>query len=158
MIDGYEVQRILQLILARITYKGSSSNRTIMPKHKIIYWIPRILSILFILFLAIFSLDVFDEGLGFWQTILGLFMHNIPALILLLFTIIAWKRPLVGAVAYIFAGALYLVLMTMVGVPRFQALSMSIIIAGPALLVGILFLVEWRTIPRTSTPHGNRIS
>ena len=52
-----------------------------MPK-KLIYWSPRILLILFILFLALFSLDVFDEAAGFWQTALALLMHNLPSLIL----------------------------------------------------------------------------
>ena len=42
--------------------------------NKFIFWTPRILAILFILFLALFSLDVFDGNYGFWGTILGLFI------------------------------------------------------------------------------------
>lgn len=52
--------------------------------NKYIFWTPRILSILFILFLAMFSLDIFEGNYGFWGTIVGLFMHNIPAMILLI--------------------------------------------------------------------------
>ena len=48
--------------------------------NKFIYWTPRILAILFILFLAMFSLDIFEGNYGFLGTIAGLFMHNIPAL------------------------------------------------------------------------------
>lgn len=63
--------------------------------NKFIYWTPRILSIIFILFLAIFSLDIFDMKLGFWETILGLFMHNIPVFILLAVLLIFWKHEIV---------------------------------------------------------------
>ena len=48
--------------------------------NKFIYWTPRVLSILFLIFLALFSLDIFEMNLGFWGTIVGLFMHNALAL------------------------------------------------------------------------------
>ncbi len=65
-----------------------------------IYWTPRVLSILFVLFLMMFSLDIFDMNLGFWGVLLGLFMHNIPALILALFVWWAWKNDLVGVIVF----------------------------------------------------------
>ena len=46
--------------------------------NKFIYWAPRILSIIFILFLAMFSLDVITPDASFGEIIVGLFMHNIP--------------------------------------------------------------------------------
>ncbi|MDD5043705.1 MAG: hypothetical protein PHD51_03505 [Patescibacteria group bacterium] len=111
--------------------------------NQFIYWTPRILSIIFILFLMLFSLDIFDGNYGFWGTILGLFMHNIPALILLIVLLISWKYEIVGGVTFILAGLLYLA--DIVITPKFQwsALSYSLIIAGPAFLIGILFLVGW---------------
>ncbi len=113
--------------------------------NKFIYWAPRILSILFVLFLMMFSLDIFDGNYGFWGTILGLFMHNIPALILLAVVIISWKRELVGAIAFILAGLLYICLTIFNrDIPWYLALSWSMTIAGPALLVGILFFIGWR--------------
>jgi hypothetical protein len=77
---------------------------------KFIFWTPRILSIIFIAFLALFSLDVFMEGASFWQILGGLFMHNIPVFILVAILIIAWKREIVGAVAFFLAGLLYIIL------------------------------------------------
>jgi len=115
--------------------------------NKFVFWIPRILAILFILFLALFSLDIFDGNYGFLGTILGLFMHNIPAMILLIIIIISWKHELVGAIAFILAGILYIarLLITAMMNPPFEwyMLSWSITIAGPAFLVGILFLIGW---------------
>lgn len=114
---------------------------------KSIYWTPRILSIIFILFLAMFSLDIFEMNLGFWGTILGLFMHNIPVLILLVVLLISWKYEWVGGVAFILAGILYIVrlVITIMANPPYQwyMLSWSVQIAGPAFLIGYLFFINW---------------
>jgi hypothetical protein len=115
--------------------------------NKFVYWAPRILSIMFILFLMLFSLDIFDMELDFWGTALGLFMHNIPALFLLVILIISWKYEIVGGIVFTLAGTLYIarLLMTILRTPPPQwfMLFWSLPIAGPALLVGILFLVCW---------------
>lgn len=111
---------------------------------KFVYWAPRILSILFVLFLMLFSLDIFEGNYGFWGTLLGLFMHNIPALILLAIVIISWKHEIVGGVAFILAGLAYIVMVMMSGIAWYIALSWSMTIAGPAFLVGILFLINWK--------------
>ena len=115
---------------------------------KFTYWSPRILSILFILFLSLFSLDIFDLRLGFWGTILGLFMHNIPSLVLTAILIISWKHEIVGGIVFILAGMLYIAqLLTTIltNTPhQWFMLSWSLTISGPAFLVGILFLVNWR--------------
>ena len=111
--------------------------------NKFIYWTPRILGIIFILFLMMFSLDVFEPGLTVWQIAIGLFIHNIPALFLLLILIISWKYEIVGGVTFILAGLLYIRLLAMN--PKFEwyMLSWSLIIAGPAFLIGILFTINW---------------
>jgi hypothetical protein len=75
---------------------------------KVLYWIPRILSILFICFLTIFSFDVFEPGKGIGEILLGLFMHNIPSIIMAVLLAIAWKKKIVGAVSYFSAGLLYI--------------------------------------------------
>lgn len=125
--------------------------------NKFIYWAPRILSILFILFLMMFSLDIFDMKLNFWGTLLGLFMHNIPAFILIAVLVIAWKHELVGAIAFAVAGLLYILRTTITiinsGMPRWIILSWSLTIAGPAFLVGILFLINWLKKKKGYTSH-----
>ncbi|VVB81491.1 Uncharacterised protein [uncultured archaeon] len=110
--------------------------------NRFIYWSPRILSILFLLFLAMFSLDIFDAGYDFWGTVLGMFMHNIPVLVLLVVLIISWKYEIVGGVVFILAGLLYII-SAMSRVEWHLALLWSTMIAGPAFLIGILFLVNW---------------
>ena len=79
---------------------------------KLVYWTPRVLSILFICFLAMFSLDVIQPGLSFGQILIGLIMHNIPVFILIAILTIAWRKEIVGAIGFIGAGLLYIGFMT----------------------------------------------
>jgi hypothetical protein len=114
---------------------------------KWIYWTPRILSMIFVLFLALFSLDVFDSCTSFFNCALGLFMHNIPALILLIVLIISWKYEIVGGIAFILAGLLYIVaIITNVFRAEFEwfMLSWIIQISGIAFFIGIMFLIGWK--------------
>ena len=110
---------------------------------RFLYWTPRILSILFLCFLAIFSLDVFDSCKGVMDCALGLFMHNIPVLVLLVVLIISWKYEIVGGIAFILAGLLYISLLFFNPEFEWYMLSWSLTIAGPAFFVGILFLLNW---------------
>jgi len=91
-----------------------------------------------------FSLDVFESGLTLWQIVVGLFMHNIPALLLLIVLIISWKHEIVGGIVFILAGLFYVLMLTMDSKFEWYMLSWAITIAGPAFLVGILFLMNWR--------------
>lgn len=115
---------------------------------KLVYWVPRILSILFILFLAMFSLDVIEPGRSIGEILIGLIMHNIPVFILIGLLIIAWKHELVGAVTFITAGLLYSGLTVFSAIqsdlPWYLSISWSLTIAGPAFLVGIMYLLNWK--------------
>jgi K+-sensing histidine kinase KdpD len=122
--------------------------------NKFIYWTPRMLGIIFVLFLMMFSLDVFEPGLTAQQIAIGLFMHNIPALFLLLILIISWRHEIVGGVFFILAGLLYILFLAIN--PKFEwyMLSWSVIIAGPAFLIGILFIKNW--LKKTPNSSGKR--
>ncbi|MFC1769069.1 hypothetical protein ACFLZX_04870 [Nanoarchaeota archaeon] len=97
-----------------------------------------------------FSLDIFDMDLDFWGTLLGLFMHNIPALILLVVLLISWKYEIVGGIVFILAGIFYIAMVSMN--PNFgpDILIPILIISGPAFLIGTLFLIGW--IKKRSKP------
>ncbi len=113
---------------------------------KWIYWTPRIVSIFFILFLALFSLDVFGNGLGFWETLGAFLVHNLPSLLLTLILIISWKREIVGGIAFILAGLAYIVSIMVNSIKNgfeWYYLAWIIQISGIAFFIGILFLVNW---------------
>jgi hypothetical protein len=88
------------------------------------------------------SLDVFSTELGFWQTLGALFIHNIPALVLLIVLLISWKYEIVGGISFILSGLLYIVLL-MRQPFEWYMIYWSIQIAGIAFLIGILFLIGW---------------
>jgi len=115
-----------------------------MKGNKFIYWAPRILSIIFILFLSLFSLDIFDMNLGFWGIILGLFMHNIPSIILIALLIVAWKYDIVGAIAFISAGILYIMLLLTSSNFELFMLSWILLISLPCFILGILWILSWK--------------
>lgn len=113
--------------------------------NKFIYWTPRVLSITFLFFMALMSLDVFSPGLSAGQIALGLLMHNIPVFILAAVLWISWKREIVGGVIFTLAGAFYVV-MTLIQMLRTSAwymMSWNVTVAGPAFLIGILFIINW---------------
>jgi hypothetical protein len=104
---------------------------------KILFWTPRIAGILFILFLSLFALDIFDAKLGFWETMVELFMHLIPSILLAIAIVIAWKREWFGAL--LFAGWAIWYVASVRGFPW----SVYALIAGLPLLIGLLFLAGW---------------
>jgi hypothetical protein len=109
------------------------------PLGQILFWAPRILGILFAIFISIFALDVFDAGYGFWETLLALGMHLIPTGLVLVILLLAWRWAWLGGILFPVLGLLYLV--TAWG--RFDW-SAYVVISGPLILEGILFLVDWR--------------
>lgn len=111
-----------------------------MPKvlKQILFWTPRILSILFVLFLSLFALDVFGEGYNFWQTALALLIHLIPSIVLVAALVLAWRWEWVGAALFIGFGIWYLV----ISWGKFNWTA-PVVIAGVPMLVGVLFLVGW---------------
>ncbi len=108
------------------------------PTRRILYWSPRILTILFAAFISIFALDVFDETEGFFPTALALLMHLTPTFLILLFLAVAWRREWIGGLLYVGLGIVYIA--TTFG--RFP-LGVYFTIAGPLLLMGALFFVNW---------------
>lgn len=109
---------------------------------KKLYWTPRILALVFITFMALMSLDIFDMKLNFWQTLAALFMHNLPVFILLTILIISWKREIVGGIAFNLAGLAYIFLLLKSGFEWYM-LGWALQISGIAFLIGILFLKGW---------------
>ena len=105
--------------------------------EKFLYLSPRILSLLFVGFLSLFALDVFNEYQG-WELVIAFFIHLIPSLVLLIGVIIAWRYSIVGTVIFFGFTAWYL---WEAGFDR--PWSWYAVIVGPALIVGCLYLADW---------------
>ncbi len=113
----------------------------------LIYWAPRVLGILMVLFLALFSLDVFELSSNPTDLILGLLVHNIPSFLLIGLLVISWRREWVGAVIYPLLGLGY-------SISNLSAhWSVHLAISGPLILIGLLFLLSWNSKRRPVPAH-----
>lgn len=79
------------------------------PTKRILYWTPRVLCILFALFITLFAFDVFAEGLSVPKVILALLLHLIPTAVIVIVLIISWRREWVGAIVYVALAVAYLI-------------------------------------------------
>lgn len=104
--------------------------------NKIIYYLPRYLAILFIVFVSIFAFDVFEMGGSSWQKIGGFLIHLIPSFLLLIALFVAWKKELIGGILFIILGILV--------VFRTNSILSALPIIIPSLIIGILFLIGWK--------------
>lgn len=101
--------------------------------NKTLYWTPRIFGILFVVFTALFVLDVF-EGRFIWG---ALFTHLLPSLVALVVLLVAWFKEKIGGVLWILLAIVYVVITW--GDIGWQAyLTMFL----PAVVLGILFLMQ----------------
>jgi hypothetical protein len=106
-------------------------------RSKFFYWLPRVLTILSIFFMALFSLDSFGGNASAWKKMLAFLIHNIPVLILIIILIIAWKREVAGGILMIaasIAGGIFF--------HSFTGNPGSIIVIAPFFLEGLLFLLH----------------
>lgn len=105
--------------------------------RQLLFWSPRVLTILLAVFLSLFALDVFEEGYGFWHTVVALFLHLIPAWIVLIVLAVSWRWEWVGAVMFVALGLVYIDFAVGRGHPGW-----ALVISGPLFLVGGLFLLN----------------
>ena len=99
-------------------------------------WVLRILLIIMILFFALFSLDVFEEGKGFWEMLADFLGHNIPSFVMIIILIIAWRNELIGGI---------LLMLGVLGFGIFLYFKIDHVtnMLGIPFLIGALFVVNY---------------
>jgi hypothetical protein len=105
--------------------------------NRALFWAPRALCILFIAFVSLFALDVFQEGRGFWQTVAALAMHLIPSFVMIAVLAVAWRREWVGTLLF---GAFVVLFAIIVRAPWWGK-AMFVV---PCVATAWLFLLNWR--------------
>lgn len=108
----------------------------------IIRWAPRVAAGIIIFFITLFSLDVFDMDLSPLEAAGAFLIHSLPSIAMLILLAIAWKRPVVGFVAFLFAGLAFLRFV----IPGGNLMHL-LLFSGPLLLVAGLFYANWRWLP-----------
>jgi hypothetical protein len=104
--------------------------------RRFLVWAPRVLTIMFAGFLAMFALDVFGQHMGLGDTLVALFMHLLPPLTVLAVLALAWNREWIGAVLFAVLGLAYLS-------KNLEHLSWTLVISCPLFVVSALFLLNW---------------
>ncbi len=112
---------------------------------QMLFWSPRVLSIIFIAFLSLFALDIFNGRSSLWETLLALAMHLIPCFVLIVALFLAWRWEWIGAALYAAAGLVYVTWVASMSRPVPPAIRLVWIatIAGPAFVIAALFLANW---------------
>lgn len=106
-------------------------------KYRILAWIPRVLAILFILFISVFALDAFSGKVSLLQSLIAFLVHLIPSFVLLAALIIAWKRPLTGGWVFVLVSiALSILWGAYREMIRFMMLTL------PMVATGVLFIIS----------------
>ena len=104
----------------------------------LLLWAPRILGIAVACFIGLFAVDAFGPGKSVLQAVGDFAMHLVPALVLLAVVIASWKRPWIGGAVFVLLAAAYAL-----SVPSRP--DWILVISGPMLAVGLLFLLSWRS-------------
>jgi len=101
-------------------------------------WSPRILAMLFALFISLFALDAFSGGHSLFKMMLAFLIHLIPTWIIIFTIIISWKREWVAAMVFIILGVAYII-MAWGKFPFYVYL----LISGPLFIIGGLYWLSW---------------
>jgi hypothetical protein len=106
---------------------------------QIIHRAPRAAAILIIFFVTLFSLDVFEMEASPLELLGAFLMHSLPSIFLIVLLAFAWRRPVIGFVAFLLAGLVFL---------RFVIFDFNLghflLFSGPLLLISGLFYADWR--------------
>jgi hypothetical protein len=127
-------------VLVRGWYERSTLGSVSPRLAKIIHWAPRVAAMMIIFFMSLFSLDVFGMGASPLEVLGTFLMHNIPSIVMVLFLVFAWKRPVVGFVVFLIAGVAF----TIFFVRDFYALQNLLLFVLPILLIASLFYADWK--------------
>lgn len=103
----------------------------------VLKWFARVLAILTILFLMMFSLDAFGGNEPFGKQLLGFLMHNIPVFVLIIALIVAWRYEIAG-------GVLFILSFVALGIffKSFSGNSGSLALIAPLAIAGISFILH----------------
>ncbi|MFW5985759.1 MAG: DUF7670 domain-containing protein [Halanaerobiales bacterium] len=104
-------------------------------KGRILIWLPRIISILFIIFISLFALDAFQGDASVMEKIVGFIIHLIPSFLLVVILIVSWKKYLLGGWLYI-----ALAIVSIVFFHTYRHVMSFLVISLPLLTVGATYI------------------
>jgi hypothetical protein len=111
----------------------------------VLFWAPRVFAIASGLFLSMFALDAFAPGKPLVEALPEALLHLTPAALVFAVVALAWRRDGIGAFAFVSLALLYVVMAR-------SRVDWIVVIAGPLLVTGLLFLWNWSRTRRMTMP------
>ncbi len=99
-----------------------------------------IIGILYALALLVFAADVFNNEQNITQTFYDLLLHLIPTAVVLFIVVVAFNRPLIGTIIFLVLGLMYII----TGWTSMHWTA-HVLIAGPLLVLGALYITAWES-------------
>jgi hypothetical protein len=96
--------------------------------NKILFLTPRILAIIYVVFIGVFS---FTSGTGI--TIAKI----IPALLIAILLIFTWKKPVTGGIIFLVLGVLFVLF-----IEKARTILTFFLVSFPPILIGVLLLLS----------------
>lgn len=108
------------------------------PVKQLLYWTPRVLSILVVIYACKNVPDSVRADMGFWDAVPAALSHLIPAFVLAAVLALSWRREWI-------AGALFIVIAVLREAKDWsQSRHDHLWLVLLALLIGVLFLLNWK--------------
>lgn len=102
--------------------------------RNIIHWLPRILGLLYAVFLSLFAFDVWGTGSQWWQELAAFLVHLLPVYFIVAVLVVAWRNTRLG-------GILFIVLATAFGAIFARGeVSTLLLVAMIPTAIGLMFI------------------
>jgi len=119
--------------------------RRMIHMKQFLHYCPRILSILFCLFIMMFSFDVFEGNSSIIDMLIGFIMHNLPVFGMAIITFFAWRNDLIGVIGFIGISLFFFILVSSNMNNEGGVMNPAVyIISLPALLISALYFINFR--------------
>ena len=116
---------------------------------RIIYWLPRILSIIAILVVTLFAFDVFDASGIITQTWDEFIIHLVPTYFLTVILVVSWKWEFTGGIIFLVVGLISSPYVFLGNHNANQSIAVSLLnilfVTFPFIIIGLLFLLSHYT-------------
>lgn len=107
-----------------------------MMARRFVYWMPRVLGLLYVLLISLFALDVFWEDYNIREMVGAFLLHLLPAMVVLVVLGIAWRWEKIGGAFFILLGSAFVAYFE-----AWQGWANFLLIPAPLYLIGVFFLI-----------------
>ena len=107
-----------------------------------LHWGPRVLGLLYALFLSLFAFDSWEGVSSFWEGLVGFFIHLLPVYIILFLLVVGWRWPRWGGVGFLILAVAFTLVF------GWRDPLTILLLGGPPVLIGVLFLLDSRAAGR----------